>query len=64
MGVGRREAKEGEDICINIADSSVVQQKLTQHCKAITLQINKLPVMRNIFLKYSPIGISITISSL
>ena len=26
------------DICIHIADHFVVQQKLTQHCKAIILQ--------------------------
>ena len=30
-----REVQEEGDICIPIADSFVVQQKLTQHCKAI-----------------------------
>ena len=29
---------EGRDICICIADSLFVQQRLTQHCKAIILQ--------------------------
>ena len=29
-----REAQQGGDICVLIADSQVVQQKLTQHCKA------------------------------
>ena len=36
-GAGR-EAQQGENICVLIADSRVVQQKLTQHCKAIILQ--------------------------
>ena len=31
------EVQEGGDICICIADSLIVQQKLTQHCKAIIL---------------------------
>ena len=35
-GVG--EVYEGGDICIHTADSLVVQQKLTQHYKAILLQ--------------------------
>ena len=33
---GRREA-QGEDGCMLMADSHFVQQKLTQHCKAIIL---------------------------
>ena len=32
MGSGR-EAQEGGDVFIRIADSRYVQQKLTQHCK-------------------------------
>ena len=32
-GAGR-EAQQGENICVLIADSRVVQQKLMQHCKA------------------------------
>ena len=37
MGVGRREAQEGGDICIHVTDHFVVQQKscTTQYCKAI-----------------------------
>ena len=31
--------QEGEDICIRIADSLHLQQKLMQHCKAIIPQI-------------------------
>ena len=41
-GVGwgiEREVHKGRDICIHVADIHfVVQQKLTQHCKAIILQ--------------------------
>ena len=37
-GVGGGEAQEGGDIGIHIADTLGVQQKLTQHCKAIILQ--------------------------
>ena len=40
-GGGGREAQEEGDICIHIAVSHCVQQKLTQHCKAITLQLKK-----------------------
>ena len=40
-GGGGREAQEEGDICIPIAVSLCVQQKLTQHCKAITLQFKK-----------------------
>ena len=36
---GGREVQEGGDICIHIAGSHVVQQKLTQHCKAVILQL-------------------------
>ena len=36
---GRSEAQEKWDLCIHIADSRVVQEKLTQHCKAIILQL-------------------------
>ena len=37
-GIGR-EVHEGRDICLHVADIHfVVQQKLTQHCKAIILQ--------------------------
>ena len=38
MGEGGREAPEGEDICIQIADSLHCIQKLTQHHKATILQ--------------------------
>ena len=40
-GWGGREVQEGGDIDIHRADSLVVQQKLTQHCKAILLQLKK-----------------------
>ena len=41
---GGREIHEGGDTCTHIADSlyAVVQQKLTQYCKAIILQQKKL----------------------
>ena len=43
MGWGGSKAQEGADICILIADSHYLQQKLTQPCKAIILQLkNKL----------------------
>ena len=35
---GGREAQEGEDMGIYVYIHFVVQQKLTQHCKAIILQ--------------------------
>ena len=39
LGSGR-EAQEGRDICILTADSHChKQQKLTQHCKAVILQL-------------------------
>ena len=38
---GRREAEEGRDICILVADSLRSQQKLIQHRKAIILQFLK-----------------------
>ena len=39
VGWGRgREAQKGGDICMYIAASVVVQQKLTQYCKAIIAQ--------------------------
>ena len=39
-GWGRREAQEGGDICILRADSHChKQQKPTQHCKAVILQL-------------------------
>ena len=44
VGCGR-EAPEGGNICIYMADSHsavVVQQKQTQHCKAIKLQKKKM----------------------
>ena len=42
---GRSEAQEKWDLCIHIADSRVVQEKLTRHCKAIILQLkNKVYV--------------------
>ena len=39
MGVGGREAEEGGDICIFIAESCCLQQKVTQHFKAIIFQL-------------------------
>jgi len=38
---GGRETQKGGDMCIYIDDSFIVQQKLTQHGKAITLQLKK-----------------------
>ena len=38
---GGWETQKGGDVCIHTADSFMVQQKLTQHCKAITLQLKK-----------------------
>ena len=40
-GVGRRQVLEEGDTFIHIANSLCVQQKLTQHCKAIILQGGK-----------------------
>ena len=37
----RLEAQKGVDMCILTADLVVVQKKLTQHCKAIILQLRK-----------------------
>ena len=40
-GVAGKEVQEGEDICTHVHIEevhTVVQQKLTQHCKAIILQ--------------------------
>ena len=37
-GKETQEGGDGGDICIRIADSLAIQQKLTQHCKAIILQ--------------------------
>lgn len=37
-----REAQEGGDIGIHMADHAVVQQKPTQHCEAISLQLNEI----------------------
>ena len=54
MGWGRwREAQEGRDISIHIVIHAVIEQKLTQHCKAITLQkkikkINQLYLNNNL----------------
>ena len=52
-----REVQEGKDICMLIAESLVVQQKLTQHCKAIILQLKNTFWQKNyslyIFLKLS-----------
>lgn len=51
VGCGR-EAPEGGNICIYMADSHsavVVQQKQTQHCKAIKLQKKKCKFMLFIF---------------
>ena len=42
MVVAWREAQEGGLICIPIADSLYVQQKLTQNCKAIICQLKML----------------------
>ena len=39
---GGREAQEGGDICVPKLIPVSVQQKLTQHCKAITLQLKKI----------------------
>ena len=42
MGVGSgKEVQKGGDTCIHIADHFIVQQKLTQHCEAIILQLKK-----------------------
>ena len=38
---GGREFQEGEHTCTLVADSVVVWQKPTQHCKAIILQLKK-----------------------
>ena len=46
MGVSEREAREGGDMCNLYLIHTVVQQKVTQHCKATILQIEKYP-MRN-----------------
>ena len=43
-GGGVREAQEGEELCIHRADSFSVQWRLTQHCKAIILQLKKIQV--------------------
>ena len=41
--------REGGDICIGIADSLCLQQKLTQHCKAIVLQLKTKREVRTSF---------------
>ena len=41
MGVGGREAQEGEDKHTLKIDSRIAQWKLTQHCKAIRLLLKK-----------------------
>ena len=38
MGWGRERDPRGRDICIHMADSSGVQEILTQHCKAAICQ--------------------------
>ena len=40
-GRHEREVQEGGDICILMAVSHIVQQKPTQHCKAIILHVKK-----------------------
>ena len=40
-GGGGREGQEGGDACNTETIHFVVQQKLTQHCKAIILQVKK-----------------------
>ena len=42
-GMGRK-AQEGGGICVHIADLHCCRQKLTQHCKAIILQLKKKKV--------------------
>ena len=37
-GLNGKEIHKGGDMCINIADSSAVQQKLIQDCKATVCQ--------------------------
>ena len=39
--MGGREAQEGGDICTHRAIHIVVQQKVTQHCKAIVFKKKK-----------------------
>ena len=40
-GGGGREAQQGGDVCVPIADLCFCKQKPTQHCKAIILQFKK-----------------------
>ena len=40
-GGGGRKFQESGDICMRIADSVHVWQKLTQHCKTIIFQVLK-----------------------
>ena len=44
---GGKEAQEGRDICIHITHSLcfVVYQKLTQHCRAIILQLKNFKML-------------------
>ena len=46
---GGREPHDGGDIGIHIADSLVVQQKQTQHCKAIIIQYRYKKKRKKIF---------------
>ena len=41
MSQGGKEAQEGGDIWIHKMIHFVIQQKLTQHCKAMILQLKK-----------------------
>ena len=42
MGVGRKEPQEGGDICVLIIDSCCSKHNVTQHCKAILLQLKHI----------------------
>ena len=47
-----REAQDGGDMCVHTVDSLFVQNKLTQHCKAIFLQLkNKIKQSDNFKIK-------------
>ena len=47
MSQGGKEAQEGGDIWIHKMIHFVIQQKLTQHCKAMILQLKKKKNRKN-----------------
>ena len=53
-----KEAQEGRDICIHIMNSCCLQQKLTQHCKAIIMCTRSV-----MFDSYDPMDCSLPGSS-